>query len=248
MRKGYFTSPKNLAALTKLEKDFHAELGNDLTLKFYKVIPNLKKDSQSALGWIIHNQQEVIGRCERYKLSLHNLVDEMASPNVDKAFANCLAAIDHIRQNLTFLVGEHTPTAGYYTVDSELNTLVITRQRAAKHFKHLIDSKRSKVISNHLARKFGRFCNHIKKLGCPSELANNAKEQVKVMLNLFDLYYTEVESLIESPKNPTIMLYRFRRVQSVAMELLSAVILAQALTETIWYLYAPRKTPSRKAT
>jgi hypothetical protein len=239
MRKGYFLSPQNLAALARLEKDFHANLGADIALRFYKAFPSLTDESHDVLKWILHNQQELVGRCERYKISLRKLMTEVLadSPRQSEAFADCNASLDHVQQNLTFLVGSYgEPRKGsYYTLNSELALLAISRQRVTKHYNHLIERKVSKLNSKQLARCFGNFRAHLVATGCPQQLADSLQNEGSSLLRLCDVYYSEMESLVEAPTNSVILFFHFCRVQAAAMKLLSSVILVQSITEAIWY-------------
>jgi hypothetical protein len=243
MRKGHFLSPQNLVALEVLEKDFHANLGADIALRFYKAFPGLTDESRDVLKWILHNQQELVGRCERYKISLRKLMSEILTNSAcqSEVFAACTASLDHVQQNLTFLVGSYgEPRKGsYYTLNSELAILAISRQRVTKHYNHLIERKVDKLNNKQLARRFGNFCIHLVDTGCPQLLTDSLKNEGTSLLRLCDVYYSEIESLVEAPTNSVILFFHFCRVQAAAMKLLSSVILLQSITQAVWYYLSP---------
>jgi hypothetical protein len=67
-------------------------------------------------------------------------------------------------------------------------------------------------------------------------LANKTVEAVKEMLVAADYYYAEVAAFSDSEARAMLLFYHFRRVEAAGMRLLSAVIIAETMISTVYYI------------
>lgn len=246
MKNSELLSSETLDRLRTLDRDFHARLGDDLYAKMRDAFPELEEEDNSAekkiLWWILHNQLEVIGRMERCKDSLRQVIDSLSEgvAKAENAMITLANKLDHLKQNLTFLTGDlgeagKDTYGSFYILDSVLDTFALSQEEALKHYRELIEPVTSGTSSLEIRQKLSEFGQSLQERGCEKMLADTATEVIDKMLAGAGIYYAEMDAFVKCNTRPVILLYRFRRVESAGTHLLSTVIMAETVISTLKY-------------
>jgi hypothetical protein len=239
-RQSELLSPEMLRQLKELEPDFHATLGDYLYKKVCKSIPELKEvktlPGKGFLWYILHTQLEVIGRIEQCKdilwamTNLSNGHAEISEDTVPKL----LAAVDSLKLILTHLVG-YTGTSdnSFYILDSTISAIAMSSKGARKYNSELIKPAAKKLKSTKIQRRLKKFGQLLQARGCAQDFADKTIQIISSMLYAADNYYAEIDAFLNCKPHPIVLLYYFRRVESAGMYLLSSVILAETIIETL---------------
>lgn len=241
MQMSGFLSQEYLARLKQLDGKFHAELGDNLFNKFLRSVPELAEHesfAQRGYFWrILHNQLEVIGRTERCKDLLTQLMREEGAERRALTY-ELLAALDHLKQNLSFLVSNLgiSPDNQFYVLDNILSLCLVSEESSLEFSSELMNSAQLNTTNSGIKTKLNTYSPMLQNRGNHDrKLINRITDAAHDMLSAADIYYLEVNALIECRPTPTNLFYLFRRVESAGMNLLSKVIMAETILDVFKY-------------
>ena len=241
MKKKGLLSQGSLKSLKELEQNTHATLGDDLYAKVCKAVPELRTDrlgrEKGILWWILHNQLEVLGRAERCKDLLLQVISHATSPalETENATYRLGAALDHLKQNLTFLTGElsSAPEDSYYVLDSFLGANALSTKDARKYQAELLNPVIINGGSAGIKKQLKKMNHILQRNGGDKALAATTIRTIDEMLSAIDIYYAEVDAFYNCKSRPAIVFSHFRRAEAAGMRLLAAVLMAGTVIEVL---------------
>jgi hypothetical protein len=246
MKKKGLLSQESLKSLKELEQSAHATLGDVLYAKVCKAVPELRTEQlgreKGILWWILHNQLEVLGRAERCKDLLLQVIDQAIrpAPETENAIYRLGAALDHLKQNLTFLVGElsSAPEDSYYVLDRFLGSNALSAKDASKYQAELLNSVIIESESTKIKKQLKKMNHILQRNAGDTALYATTIRTIDEMLSAIDIYYAEIDAFYNCKARPAIVFFHFRRVEAAGMRLLAAVIMAETVIELLKALKA----------
>jgi hypothetical protein len=159
--------------------------------------------------------------------------------SIEEAAVGLQAALDHLKHNLSFLVGElgAAPANSYYVLDNMLRLKAMNIEGARKSYHELTEPAPVKVESTKLRQALQQFSQSLSDRGDDERFTAALVQAIDQMLVATDAYYAEMNAFVECEPQPITLLYRFRRVESAGMHLLATVILTETMIETFRYIF-----------
>jgi len=225
--------------LNELWENNHTELGNDLFVKMCKSFPEIRKEKWASkkgiLWWILHNQEEVVFRLERCRKLLSRLANEqdLSLDLVEEDLTELVVLLDHLKQNLTFLVGE-LDSYSYYIVEGALEANCFSIQDAKIYGLELVKAFSIKNSdSESYDSSFNKLKERLLEYAADKELIAATFDSLFKLLSSADVYCAELKNFILCEANPTVVFCRFRRVVAEGMKLLFHAISAETAIKTL---------------